>query len=237
VGYAGSITTSGITAQAILDRVRYDLNEIIAPSGGTGYWKDPELIYYMDEAVREIVYQTRCLETGVSNIIVIADARTYTIADTISGVSWLDIEKVEYDIGLSGNTTDYPQIFDLDRVPFSNLRYGKEKEFALPKSYSVWNNTLYIFPIPRDDPASGVTMSGNTIYLYAITKPSGVTNSSSKIETPAFFDFAIRDYVKAKAYEKSPYTETRAPFYFEKFMKRIKEYQDKIMKRNVATAP
>ncbi|KKL27769.1 hypothetical protein LCGC14_2381860, partial [marine sediment metagenome] len=205
MAFAGSTATSGTTAQPFIDRIRYDLNEITAIGGNTGYWKDPALIFWIDEAVDEIASRTRVLESGASNIIVIADTRSYSITGT-----FLDVEKAEYDIGVSGVTTKTSQIYDLDRVPFAKLRLGHEKEKGYPKAFSVWDNTLYIWPIPRDDPSgkSGVTMSGNTIYVYNISFPSGVTNSSSAIETPRYFDTAIRFYVIGKALAINPVTST-----------------------------
>ena len=149
--YAGPITTSGTSAQEFIDRIRYDLNDVTAPSGNTGYWKDPALIYWIDEAVDEIVSRARCLESGVSNIIVLENIRAYSIPDTISGVSFSGVEKVEYDIGVSGNTTEQTQVYDLERVPFSMLRKADAKEVGNPKVFSVWANTLYVWPIPRSD--------------------------------------------------------------------------------------
>jgi hypothetical protein len=213
--YAGSTATSGITAQDIIDRVRRDLNETTA-----GFWTDTELIQWIDEAVREVVYRTRCLESGVSNIIVIEDTRSYSITS-----SFLDIEKVEYDMGLSDSTVHKTQIYDLDRVPFSNLRYGHEKERGDPKVFSVWADTLYIWPIPRSD------QSGNTLYLYQVPLPSGVTNSSSQIETPSYFDIAILHYVKGRALLKDGQDEGKD--YLKLFYDMLNQYIVNIQRREI----
>ena len=110
--YAGSTATSNITAATVITRVRADLNEASA-----SFWTEPNLLQWINEAVWEVVTRTQPLESGVSNIIVIENIRYYSIPSTISGVSFGSVVKVEYDMGLSGNTIRQPQIYDLTRVP------------------------------------------------------------------------------------------------------------------------
>ena len=219
--WAGTTVTSNITAQTIIDRVRYDLNDI----GSQPFWTDAELVYWINEAVWEIANRTQCLETGVSNVIVKENVRNYTIVDT-SGVSYMAIIKVEYDIGLSGATLDQTQIYDLELAPLKNLRYAKEKEFGEPKVFAVNNNTLYIWPIPRTD------QSGNTLYLYRSLMPVGVTSTSSAIETPAYFDNAILYYVEAKALFKQDSVK-KATTYFALFETMTGRNMQNIMKRDI----
>jgi hypothetical protein len=180
----GSQGTSGVTAQDIIDDIRNDFNE------DSGLFTDSEAVQWLDEAVREINYRARCLESGASNIILAANDWDYALTH-----SYMDIEKVMYDSGVTDD--DYsPQVYALDRVPFQKLRYGHEKDRGSPKSWAVWNDTLFIWPVPRS------TESGSTLYLYSVETPSGVTVTSSAIETPSYFDEAIKRYVLAKAYYK-----------------------------------
>jgi len=216
--YAGTVATSGDTAADVITRVRYDLND----TNSSNYaWSDTSLLSWIDQAVKEIVNRTRCLESGVSNIIVIEDVRSYLITS-----SYLDVEKAEYDIGLSGTTTKQSQIYDLDRVPFAKLRYGQETEVGNPKAFAVWNDDLYIWPIPRSE------QSGNTIYLYTIGLPSGVTETTSTIETPAYFDTAIDLYVKSKALLKDNREET-SKLYMTLFIDICNKYRQDIMRREI----
>lgn len=218
VCFAGTISTSGVTAQDIIDRVRYDLRET-ADSGTTLFWSDTEIIQWTNEAVVEIVNRTRCLESAALEIVVQANDRDYSISG-----NWLDIEKVEYDIGVSGVTTKKSQVYDLERAPFRMLRFNQEKEIGDPKTFSIWNDTLYVFPIPRS------AQSGNTLYVYRATLPSGVTTASSPIETPAYFDPAILYYVKGKALFKEG-NEANGFFYMQLFNSMVSTYRKDIMRR------
>ena len=210
-GWAGSKATSGTTAQTVIDRARVDLNEATA-----SFWSDAAILRWTDEAVKEVVYKTRCLETGASTAVIASQSRTFSL----SSIDFLDIEKVEYNSGAtSGKTT----IYDLTRVPFGNLRYQQEKEEGNPKNFAVWNDTIYIWPIP------GSAQSGTTLYIYYVPEPSGVTATTSTIETPTYFDGAILDYIKGRALERDE--DPGAKYYLDKFDNRLLEYMMKVQKR------
>jgi len=220
--YAGTVSTSGVTAQVIIDRVRIDINESTAK-----FITDSNLVVWINEAVNDIIAETGCLESGVSNVIVIENVRSYSIENTRSGVSYLAIEKAEYDIGISGATTTKSQIYDLDRVPFQNLKYGHEKEFkGDPKCYAEWYNSLYIWPIP------GSAQSGNTIYVYRSLVPSGVTSGTSVIELPSYFNDAIMNYAKAKCYYKLEKTR-QGDYWMAQYLRNLKVRSINIMRRDV----
>jgi len=218
VCWAGNTSTSGVTAQTIIDRARANLAERTAD-----FWTDADIVQWTNEAVREIVSQTRCLETGTSTIVLSAYGRSYPL----SGLSWIDVEKVEY---YSGVTSDPLQYYDLDRAPFINMRLGNEKEKGKPKVFAVWNNSVYLWPVPTSVEA------GTTCFVYYVPLPSGVTSAASSIETPSYFDAAILDYVLAQAWYKAEYV-TRAKFFEARFLSRIKAYLVNILRRNVFDLP
>lgn len=179
--YAGSIDTSSSTAQTFIGIVRTDLNELTA-----AFWTDAELITWIDEAITEIVNQTRCLEATVEDVTLASSDYDYTLSS-----SFLDVEMALYD---SGDDSRGIQIYALDRTNLNDI--GHVVETGRPKKYALWNDQIIVWPIPDS------TISGTTIHVYYIPMPSGVTTSTSPIETPAYFDPAITDYVKAKAYLK-----------------------------------
>lgn len=182
--FAGGFqATSGVTVDTLITAIRSDLDESTA-----GFWSDSDFVKWIDQAVREINYRARVLESGASNIILQSNTWSYSLSG-----SYMDVEKVMYD---SGDTTSAVQVYDLNRAPFRMLRYGHEKDRGTPKNFAVWNDTLFIWPIPRSD------ISGTTLYLYAVSTPTGVSSTTDAIETPAYFDKAIKMYVKAHAYWK-----------------------------------
>lgn len=226
--YAGTTSTSGVTAQTIIDRARADVAERV-----TDFWTDGDFIQWINEAVKEIVYQTRCLETGTSTIVLQDSTRYYPL----SGITFLDIEKVEYDSGVtwitvSSGVTKYDPlyIYDLDRARFINLREGKEKETGKPKVFAVWNNNIYFWPIPD------ISIAGTTTYVYYVPLPSGITSATSAIETPSYFDSAILDYVRAQAWYKAEYVK-RAQYFEARFLSRIRAYLVNVLRRNLFELP
>jgi hypothetical protein len=217
--WAGSYKTSSITAQTVIDRARVDLNETTA-----SFWSDAQLLTWVDEAVREIVYETRCLEAGSSSYVLSGTSRSFTLPGV---TTVLDVEKVEHDSGVS---TDVQQIFDLDRVPFSRMRLGAEKERGRPKTFAVWNYYLWIFPIPDSN------QSGTTLYMYYLPTPTGCKSAASPIETPSYFDGALVDFVVAKAYLKLGEVD-KAIKRLAIYEKRIQTYNATILRREPILKP
>ena len=214
--YAGTNTTSGVTAQTVIDTVRADLNEATE-----AFWADSEFITWMDEAITDITNKTRCMETAPFSILLAENDYDYAITP-----SFLDIETVIYD---SGDTTSNIQIYALERVDLRIL--GHERETGRPKEYCLWNDTMLLWPVPDS------TASGDSVYLYTISLPSGVTTSISPIETPAYFDPAVIDFVKAQAY----YKDTRISlgnYHMSLYTEKIKAYFESIVnRRNIPPEP
>ena len=181
--WAGSTATSGSTASDFITDIRVDLDEDSA-----GYWDDDDLVQWLDEAVWEIATRTGCLESGTSTIVLVENTRRYAVAE-----DFLFVHTIEYD---SGDTTTPNQVVTLTRVDKRDMGHKNKK--GPPNVYCVWADNIEIRPIPRSD------QSGTSLYVYLALAPSGVTSTSSAIETPAYFDTAIKYFVKARALEKSP---------------------------------
>jgi len=209
--WAGSTATSGATASDFITEVRRDLAEASA-----GYWADADLLQWIDEAVWEIVIRTGCLESGASNVVLQENTRQYSISG-----SYLYVYAVEFD---SGDTTSQKQVYTLDRVDKRDIGHNQSK--GNPQVYCVWNDTLEVWPIPRSD------QSGTTLYVYLADAPSGVTATTSAIETPAYFDTAIKHYVKARALDKDDQGE-RSDRHMAVFDNRVELYFRTVTKRGV----
>jgi len=211
--YAGSQTTSGVTVQTIIDRVRIGLSETTA---STSFWSDADLTRFTDQAVKEVVHRTKCLETSSESVTLVANTWSYTLTS-----AFMDIEAIIYD---SGDTTSKIQVFTLDRTDIKAI--GHSKETGPPKFWVLWNDALLIWPIPRS------TEAGTTLYVYLDTTPSGVTATTSLIETPAYFDDAIIAYVKAQAFLKpGSGQEALGVLWLKRFDSMVEEYFAKILKR------
>lgn len=211
--YAGSQTTSGVTVQTIIDRVRVGLSEVTPASS---FWTDTDLINYTRQGVKEVVYRTKCLESAYESVTLTANTWTYTPTS-----SFLDVETIMYD---SGDTTSKTQIFTLERTDIKAI--GHSKETGPPKFWTLWNDSIVVWPIPRS------TEAGTTLYVYLDTAPSGVTVSTDAIETPAYFDDAIVAYVKAQAFLKpGSGQEAFGVLWLKRFDQMIEDYFVRILKR------
>ena len=215
---AGTIDTSGVTVQTIIDRVRYDLNEATA-----GFWSDTELRTWINEAIWEINSKARCLEKAVSTQALAEDDYDYAISG-----SWLSIETIMHDSGTTTGDSDTAEakrrLHTLKRIDIKD--FGHIRETGRPKQYAVWNDTLYIWPIPDSN------ISGTTLILFSVNLPTDITSASSAIETPAYFDHSILNYVKAKAYYKDK-RDAKGNYFMALFEKAVREYVVNILKRNI----
>ena len=218
IAKAGTIDTSGVTVQTVIDRARYDLNETTA-----SFWSDTELQQWINEAIWEINSKTRCLEKAVSTQTLAEDDYDYAITG-----NWLSIETIIHDSGTTTGDSDTDEasrrLYTLKRIDIKD--FGHTRETGRPKQYTVWNDTLYIWPIPDSN------VSGTTLILFAINLPTDITSSTSSIETPAYFDHSILNYVKAKAYFKDK-REAKGNYYMALFEKALREYVVNILKRNI----
>jgi len=215
---AGTIDTSGVTVDTIIDRVRYDLNETTA-----SFWSDTELRQWINEAIWEINSKTRCLERSTFTQALAEDDYDYSITG-----DWLSIETIIHDSGVTTGDTDTNEasrrLHTLKRIDIRD--YGHTRETGRPKQYAIWNDTLYVWPIPDSD------QSGTTLILFAVNLPTSITSGSSATETPAYFDHAIVNYTKAKAYFKDK-RDAKGNYYMALFEKALREYVVNILKRNI----
>lgn len=210
--HAGSVSTSGVTTQTIIDQVRRDLAE----SGtSTYFWSNADYIQWSDQAVRIIVSRTKCLENSGVTVVLTQNTWSYTL----SAYSFTDVEAVLHDSGVS---TDPAQVFALERVQIAGIGHTKEK--GKPKDYCLWNNALIVWPVPDS------TQAGTSLYVYMTPKVSGVTATTSPIETPHYFDDAIHWYVKAQAHYKDSKTAT-GDYFMRMFNAKLDEYLLRVIKR------
>ena len=216
-GNAADISASGVTAQTVIDRVRYDLNEETA-----AFWSDTELIQWMNEAIWEINSKTRCLERSVIDQALAEDDYDYTFA-----TAHLDIELILHDSGTTTGDADEEaarrRLQALERRSLTDM--GHTRETGRPKFYATWNDILYVWPIPDSD------QSGTTLHIFCVSQPTGITSATSAIETPAYFDHCIPNYIKAKAYYKDK-RDAKGNYFMALFEKQLREYVVNVINRH-----
>lgn len=208
--YAGTTETSGITAYTIQTRAERYLDVSDDP-----LFTDNDFIQWVDEAIRETINRTGCTQTTPITVTLSANTSRYSL-----GQSFLMVTAVEHD---NGDTTDKSQVITLDRVHPNDLR-GHNKETGRPKFYSVWNNLLEIWPIPRTDHAS------TSLYVYTVPLPTGISATSSSVETPAYFDVALLYYTVAMGLFKNDRFEEGNVF-LKLYEQRIEEYNTLVLRK------
>ena len=176
--FAGGATTSGKTAANLITETRYILNESASAEGKM--WSDTEITAWINDAVRNIVNRAHCLESGITRHVLSSGTSEYAI-----GGSYIYVKGVIYQ---SGTTT------------YRALTRGKVLELGnvtgdAPSSFYEFNGKVGIYPLKDSE---FTTVSGNTIYIIAVTLPSTLT-SSSTIPTPSAYDRAIIYYVVSQA--------------------------------------
>uniref|UniRef100_A0A6M3XS62 Uncharacterized protein n=1 Tax=viral metagenome TaxID=1070528 RepID=A0A6M3XS62_9ZZZZ len=175
LSFAGGGSTSGKTVANLITETRYILNESTA-----SMWSDAELTAWINDAVRNISARTHCLESGNTRHVLSSGTSEYSI-----GSNYIFVKGVIYQ---SGSTT------------FKALKRGKILDVGNmtgeePSSYYEFNGKVGIYPLVDSDNTS---VSGNTIYILAVTLPDTLT-SLSTIPTPAAYDRAIIYYVVSQA--------------------------------------
>jgi hypothetical protein len=165
------------------------------------------LIY---QAEQEIATATRLIEGRDTTLTSTAGTRVYAFP---TGV--LDIKRVEYD-GVKLEPIDFR---DDDSV---TLYDADTTARGTPLFYSVWNNNIYLRPIP-DTSSLGIT-------LYTYKEPLPVTTGTQTLEVPAIFHMSIVDFVVSEMAAKDQQFQT-ATYYRDKWdnvhMPRIKMWVQK----------
>ncbi len=203
-----SQTPSGVTAQAIIDDVRQDVNEATA----SFYSDDDDMVYWMNEAVQLIASSTGCIE--VSEDVILSGG---TIAYTLSTPHY-DLKDFHlYDSGVVDSSERFSF---MKKVPQNLLPEIPEQE-PRPKYYFEAKGQFCVWPVPNSD------ISGTTVTVYMSSIPTGVTDTASPIETPEFFDSAIRDYVRSKASFKDR-RNNRGNYFLSLFNSRMAEYLGRV---------
>ena len=217
LAFAGSQVASGVTVQTIIDRARQRLSESAAY-----FWSDAELLNHINEGIVEIAAISRGME-GTERITVLTGITAYSIS-----TSYIFVEAAVY----SGTTTEYADspYRPLERIPIGKLGKNEDSDHVGPLAYCVWNDTLYLDPVPT----SGA--SGYTVMLYLLGRPTALS-ATSAIPTPAQYDKALVLYVVGEALEKWPQFSERAKAIKADCRQILQFYRQEFSDKDVAKPP
>ncbi len=206
--YAGSQTASSLTAGNVIDRAR-----VIVGDTSTVIATNAQMVVWVNEAVHRIAQNARCLETSEARTLT-ATTDSYT-----TSTAHYDIEAVKYD---NGDSTAQQRYWYLEKTDPKDLWY-QFKESGRPKYWYEWNSKVYLWPVP------GTDETGDTITIFEIAVPTGVTATTSAIETPYYFDEALVYYTVAKYLEADAKPGTAA-YYRSLFDAEVTRYAIEIRK-------
>ena len=213
--YPASNTSSGLTANDFVSRVRVDMNSGTAIDG---FYTDAEFVQWINEAVETTVALTQCMETS-ENVVLVSGTMAYTIS-----ASHYDISYCIYDSGVENSPERFHMMIRF--VPGLSIPPQEER----PKLWWEWEGKLNVWPVPNSD------LSGTTVVAHLVSKHSGVTSTATAITTPAYLDPALVYYVRAKAHFKEK-SEEKGKFYMMMYNNLINEYKRVMIRRDTTPQP
>lgn len=166
-------------------------------SSSSSFYSSNEIYDLIYQAELEIARETLMIE-GATTISggSISGTRTYALPSTL-----LEVKRVEYD-GQKLEPIDFRQDDAATLMNSNTTATGR------PQYYTLWNDTLYLRPIPDT--------SALVIKLYGYNLPAQITSASQVLEVPKVFHMAIVDYVVAEMATKDQNSAT-AQLYFDKW--------------------
>lgn len=146
---------------------------------GETFWSQSEIFTLLTNACQEIATETKCIESTYTTTTV-SGTQEYPFPDYV-----IDVKRVTYDgIKLSN--------IDLRRSDALTLNNTTTTITGTPDYYSVWNNTIILFPTPND---------AKTLKLYTHNEPQAIAVTST-LEVPSVFHGRLINYVVSEMYAK-----------------------------------
>lgn len=180
--FADSQQTSAITAQDVINRVKYNLNAVNDPLLVTA-----DMLDWINQGILDIASRTKCLQGSFEKALV-ADTSSYDISGDFN---YLEITDVVYKDG-NGFWNG------MKMVSSENLNLG------MPDYPNFWyeNNVgskVIIFPTMSDISAAP------KIIIFYVSQPTAITAGNidvTSIPLPSKYDQALIYYVSTKALER-----------------------------------
>ena len=184
-------------------------------SANSSFYSSSEIYDLIYQAELEIARETRMLE-GYTTTTSTQGDQTYSFP---SGV--LEIRRLEY----NGAKLQRIDMREDDAITLLN---SDSTEQGTPRYYFVWDNTIYLRPLPS---ASAVT-----IKIWYYKEPAAVTSASQTLEVPALFHMCIVDFVTAELAAKDQQFDIASYYRDIWYSKHLPSMQKWVSKRKVDDA-
>lgn len=173
--FAGSQYTRPSNSTDIITNIRSYLNE-----PDEGFWKDSELMVWINDALFDIAARTRAMQTS-ENATLVDNTIEYKLSTEFIGVNG-----VQYTNGTSRFAgLEQANPFDEDKG------IGSASEGDIPAYWAEYGNAVWVWPV-------GTVSSGEKIIVYLVKKPQEISNGDY-LPTPAIYDKAVTLYAVAQA--------------------------------------
>jgi len=150
----------------LITRARTRINET-----STTFHTEPNLIAYADEGQKYVVRETKSLE-GSSTASTVSGTQTYALpSDCIA------IRRITFD-GI--------KLFPIDFIELDESEMDETGSTGSPTNYYIWNDTLYLYPIPG---------GSGTLKIFYYKAPATIDASDDTLETKEVYDDAIVCYM------------------------------------------
>jgi hypothetical protein len=165
----------GSLVSTIISSGRLRINE-----SSTKFHTDANLVLYCNEAQKYVVRETKCLEAIDTSNTSISGTQNYALPS-----DFMALRRVLYD-GKKVSKTDFLEIDEsgIDETDYSGT----------PKSYYLWNDTLYFIPIP--------SVTGHAIKIFYYNNPATITATTDTLETNTLYDDLLVSYMVYLAFIK-----------------------------------
>ncbi len=173
------------------------------------FFSDDELFGLIYEAQLEIQQETKITEATDTSITTVNGTRTYSMPS-----NWIDLKRVEWN-GIPLELID----FDLDDQITGDR--PDTSSTAEPSSYFLWNETIYLRPVPGE---------AQTLKLIGHKQPDDITAGTDTLLTPSMFHYVLIDYVVSEMAFKD--TNTNSGLYYAgKFQKGVEKIKRWVARR------
>ena len=194
------------TVSTLITKCRRRLNQT-----STTFHTAADLLSYCDEAQTYIVTETNCLEE-IATSSTATDTQAYALP-----TDFQDMDRLLY---------EDERVLRVDKTQIDELEIEESEHSGIPEVYYIWNDQLWLFPIPSS------SESGDELKLYYFKKPTALTATTDSLEIDTRFDSSVVAYMtymgflKEKEFDMADYHLAEANAKIKSVMIKLNEKTD-----------